>query len=122
MVEMTEYTPGTPSWVDLSSPDVEAAKAFYGGVFGKVPKFFSSSFLITVPQCLATAQKLLDASHGLPYSVALGMVPNPALEAWDVISVTYSDGSVEIHIIDQITYSLSVDAEMSIQTRKQYLT
>src|SRR5882724_5788869 len=34
MVEMTEYTPGTPSWVDLSSPDMETTKAFYGGVFG----------------------------------------------------------------------------------------
>ncbi len=34
MVEMTEYTPGTPSWVDLSTPDMEATKAFYGGLFG----------------------------------------------------------------------------------------
>jgi predicted enzyme related to lactoylglutathione lyase len=34
MVEMTEYAPGTPSWVDLSSPDMEATKAFYSQVFG----------------------------------------------------------------------------------------
>jgi predicted enzyme related to lactoylglutathione lyase len=34
MVEMTEYTPGTPSWVDVSTPDMEATKAFYGGLFG----------------------------------------------------------------------------------------
>lgn len=94
---------------------------YYGGTFGKVPKFFQSSFLTTDAQCATAAQKLLDASHGLPYSVALGMVPNPALEAWDVVSVTYSDGYVEIHIIDQITYSMSVDDEMTIQTRKQYL-
>jgi hypothetical protein len=99
-----------------------ASPTFYGGTFGKVPKFFNSSFLVTDAQCAGAAQKLLDASHGLPYSVTLGMVPNPALEAWDVVSVTYSDGYVEIHIIDQITYSMSVDDEMSIQTRKQYLT
>jgi len=34
MVEMAGYTPGTPSWVDVSTPDMAATKAFYGGLFG----------------------------------------------------------------------------------------
>ena len=34
MPEVKEYEPGTPSWVDLGSPDIEASAAFYGGVFG----------------------------------------------------------------------------------------
>jgi predicted enzyme related to lactoylglutathione lyase len=34
MVTRTSYLPGTPSWVDLGSPDPEAAAAFYGGLFG----------------------------------------------------------------------------------------
>src|SRR5258708_40030043 len=34
MVEMTAYTPGTPSWVDVSTPNLEATKAFYGALFG----------------------------------------------------------------------------------------
>jgi predicted enzyme related to lactoylglutathione lyase len=34
MVEMTEYAPGTPTWVDVSTPDIEATKAFYGALFG----------------------------------------------------------------------------------------
>ncbi len=34
MVAMTDYTPGTPSWVDVSTPDTEATKAFYCGLFG----------------------------------------------------------------------------------------
>ena len=33
MPERTSYEPGTPSWVDLSTPDVDAAK-FYGELFG----------------------------------------------------------------------------------------
>lgn len=98
-----------------------ASPTFYGGVFGKVPKFFASSFLTTDAQCGVAAQSLLDAAHGFPYSVALGVVPNPALEAWDVISVTYSEGYTEVHIIDTIRYTMSVDEEMSIATRKQYL-
>jgi predicted enzyme related to lactoylglutathione lyase len=34
MPEKTEYAPGTPCWVDLASPDVEASKRFYGDLFG----------------------------------------------------------------------------------------
>ncbi|UNO38802.1 VOC family protein [Streptomyces sp. MST-110588] len=30
----TDYAPGTPNWLDLTVPDVEAATAFYGAVFG----------------------------------------------------------------------------------------
>jgi uncharacterized protein len=31
---MTEYAPGTPSWVDLSSPDPDASAAFYREIMG----------------------------------------------------------------------------------------
>ena len=34
MPEVSAYPPGTPSWVDLGSPDIEAAAAFYTGMFG----------------------------------------------------------------------------------------
>jgi uncharacterized protein len=34
MSQRTSYAPGTPSWVDLGSPDPAAAAAFYGGLFG----------------------------------------------------------------------------------------
>lgn len=29
-----QYAPGTPSWVDLSSPDIDASVEFYGALFG----------------------------------------------------------------------------------------
>jgi len=31
---VTEYAPGTPSWVELSAPDTDAAAAFYGDLMG----------------------------------------------------------------------------------------
>jgi predicted enzyme related to lactoylglutathione lyase len=34
MTTKTEYQPGTPSWVDLSTTDPAAAKDFYGPLFG----------------------------------------------------------------------------------------
>lgn len=34
MPEMNEYPAGMPSWVDLGSPDIDAAVTFYAGLFG----------------------------------------------------------------------------------------
>jgi predicted enzyme related to lactoylglutathione lyase len=34
MSERTSYVPGTPCWVDLATPDLEAAERFYGELFG----------------------------------------------------------------------------------------
>lgn len=39
MSERTGYAPGTPCWVDLGTPDIEASAAFYGALFGwEVPE------------------------------------------------------------------------------------
>ena len=34
MAERTSYTPGTFSWTDLATTDQDAAKQFYGQLFG----------------------------------------------------------------------------------------
>ncbi|KAA2252973.1 VOC family protein [Solihabitans fulvus] len=34
MPEITSYSQGTPTWIDLSTPDIEASKKFYGALFG----------------------------------------------------------------------------------------
>jgi predicted enzyme related to lactoylglutathione lyase len=34
MPEMSSYTPGEPNWIEVSSPDIESTKTFYGGLFG----------------------------------------------------------------------------------------
>jgi uncharacterized protein len=34
MPEFTEYATGTPCWVDVTSPDLDATIAFYSGLFG----------------------------------------------------------------------------------------
>jgi uncharacterized protein len=46
MSERTSSTPGTPCWVDLATPDIEAAAAFYGDLFGwEVPELPNSAEL-----------------------------------------------------------------------------
>ncbi len=34
MTEKTSYAPGTPSWVDLGTPDIDATVGFYSALFG----------------------------------------------------------------------------------------
>src|SRR5690242_773936 len=34
MPERDSYDPGTPSWVDLGTPDIDASLKFYGELFG----------------------------------------------------------------------------------------
>jgi predicted enzyme related to lactoylglutathione lyase len=38
------YAPGTPIWVDLGSPDLEASTRFYGQLFGWQPKDMGEAF------------------------------------------------------------------------------
>src|SRR5947209_1664151 len=37
-MQVTEYAPGVPCWVDLGTPDLEAARQFYGELFGWTPQ------------------------------------------------------------------------------------
>jgi predicted enzyme related to lactoylglutathione lyase len=44
MSKMTSYVPGTPSWVDLSTADIEASASFYGDLLGwQVPELPNSA-------------------------------------------------------------------------------
>jgi predicted enzyme related to lactoylglutathione lyase len=46
MSERASYTPGTPCWVELGTPDIEAAAAFYGELFGwEIPELPNSAEL-----------------------------------------------------------------------------
>jgi predicted enzyme related to lactoylglutathione lyase len=46
MSERTSYVPGTPSWVELGTPDIEATASFYGDLLGwEVPELPNSAEL-----------------------------------------------------------------------------
>lgn len=94
----------------------------YTATFGFVPTFYESAFLTTSDQCAVAAAGMFLKQRGLPYSVGLGTVPNPALEGYDVVNVTYADtANTETHVIDRISYPLDVETPMAIDTRKQFL-
>lgn len=90
---------------------------FWGGRFGRVPRFYYSSFLTTESQARSAAQSILQQAIGLPYSVNLDAVPNPALEPYDPIQIVMPD-STDVHVIDSISIPLTSQGVMSGSTRK----
>lgn len=99
---------------------------YWNGAFGKVPRFYSSPFITTNAQAVAAARSILLRELGLPYSVAFGMVPNPALEPLDAVRVVYppAAGRVakELHVLEQLTIGLGAETSMSAATRLQTLS
>lgn len=95
---------------------------YWYGPFGKVPKFYTSTFLTTDQQCDDAAASMLERVRGLPYSIDLSMVPNPALEPLDVVSVAYRDRvAAETHVLEQLRIPLDSGGAMTGRTRKKNL-
>lgn len=95
---------------NVSSP------TYWLGRFGKVPRFYFSSFLTTSDAALSAARSILEQAVGLPYNIDFTAVPNPALEVFDPIKITSPDGSV-IHVIDTLSTPLSSDSAQTGTTR-----
>lgn len=89
----------------------------WGGPFGKVPRFYSSSFITTTPQAVSAGESILASYLGLPYTVDLTSVPNPALEPNDIIRVTLPGGFVEDHVIESLTIPLIATGPLQVATR-----
>lgn len=76
MTEIAAYAPGTPSWIDLATTDLGAAKAFYTGLFGWE--------IIDVPSpegayCMFTKE---GATVGAAYAMSAEMVTNEIPPHW----------------------------------------
>lgn len=98
---------------------VPSSPTYWLGRFGRVPKFFTSSFLKSEDQCRQAAQKMLADVTGLPYTVSFGMVPNPALEVGDPVEIVVEpDGTSQVHVIDTLTLPLTPDQAITATTRQ----
>lgn len=90
---------------------------YWNGKFGRVPRFYYSSFLTTYSQAVSAATSILQQAIGLPYSISLDAIPNPALEPYDPIRIVMPD-STDVHVIDSLTIPLTSERVMTGSTRK----
>ena len=118
---VTGEAPGDAPAVRAVARDMSPSSPTYWlGAFGKVPKFYSSSFITTTSQAAASASALLARNLGLPYAVSFGMVPNPALEPLDVVRVSYrNDAPMELHVLEKLNIPLTAAGLMSASTRER---
>lgn len=108
-----ENTEDNVAPVTATAADTDPTSPTYvGGAFGRVPRFYSSSLLVTTGQAAAAATKLLSDSVKPVATVTLEALPNPCLESGDVLRVTYGSGERELHQIQ----SLSLDLALSSTT------
>lgn len=118
---VTGEAPGDQPAVRAVARDMAPTSPTYWlGAFGQVPAFFSSPFITDVSQAAAAGSALLARNLGLPYSVAFGMVPNPALEPLDVVRVSYrDDAQVQLHVLEKLNIPLTAAGAMSATTRER---
>lgn len=103
-------------WASAADDD-PASPTYYAGPFGRADLSIEKQELTTSAQCLSAAQAILFNSKGLPTSIALEALSNPALEEGDIIVVRFEDDSEEVHLVDGMT--LDPSGSMPINTRSQ---
>lgn len=116
VVATGERVDGTPPVRDGVSDTDPLSPTFYGGSFGRKPRFYSSPLLTTTGQCTTAATAILARAKGIQASVTIQSITNPALDAGDVIRVV-DQGRTQTHIIDRVTIPLSVTETQQITTR-----
>lgn len=94
-----------------------ASPTYWNGRFGKVPRYYNSSFITTAAQATSAATSILQRAVGLPYSINLDAVPNPALEPYDPVRITMPDRT-DIHVIDSLSIPLTALGTMTGTTRQ----
>jgi hypothetical protein len=86
-----------------------SSPTYWNGTFGKVPMFYTSSFLVSPEQCQMAANAQLLRQLGVPYRLGFGAVPNPALEPFDPVRVSFSDRvGLDLHVLESLTIPLVI--------------
>lgn len=96
--------------LDPSSP------TYYGGRFGKVPKFYSSPLVRTQAQADQTAATMLTkARRTTSQSLSLSVTPHPALDVLDLVRVRSDDLDID-DLFEVTNIELSCDGEPMTMT------
>ena len=89
---------------------------YWSGPFGRRPMFYSSSTLITLGACTQAATLKLAAARSPNAGGNFSSLPNPALEAGDVLRVLHEDGTRELHQVAAFTVPLDLGGDFPIST------
>ena len=108
--------PAAPVGYQLAYNNDVNSPLFWSGLFSPAPRYYASPFLRTPAAAADAAATLLSRYTGLPTTVGLWTVPNPALRPQDAVSAQVT-GLAETHLIDDVTIPLVGDAAVEIVTK-----
>jgi hypothetical protein len=83
------------------------SKLRWDSQFGAAPRYYASPLLRTPGQAADAAATVLSRYTGLPTTVGLWTLPNPAIRPQDAISAKIT-GLPETHIVDVVTIPLAI--------------
>jgi hypothetical protein len=89
---------------------------YWSGQYGRRPTFYTSPTLITTNACTNAATLRLVQAKAPNASGDISSLPNPALEAYDVLRTIHPDGTRELHQVASFTVPLSTDGDFPIST------
>jgi predicted enzyme related to lactoylglutathione lyase len=106
VTEFTSYEPGTPSWIDLATNDLDGAKAFYMGLFGWTAADMPS------PQGIYSMFSKDGALVAAAYEMSADMVENGIPPHWatyvtvanveDTLAKVEASGGTIVQPVDEI--------------------
>lgn len=97
-----------------------ASPTFYLGAYGTVTYRFTSPLILTVEQAQQAADAMLRQVKGATEAVEIDVVPMPAIEPGDVVTVTRGRSKVEGRfLVDQLTTPLSPADTQHFTARRQ---
>lgn len=104
----------------IAIDDDPASPTYYLGAYGTVTYRFSSPLILTTDQAQAAADAMLRSVKGATEAVEIDVVPMPAVEPGDVVTVTRGRSRVEGRfLIDQVTTPLDPADTMHLTARRQ---
>ena len=107
---------GETPLVGTAVDDDPFSATYWDGSFGRRPLFVRNDALTTQQEVDDFAANELAVAKGLPRSVRLRNMVNPALDCGDVIQVDFVNGVSEAHRIDQISFNLGPSSQMNMTT------
>jgi hypothetical protein len=88
----------------------------WGGPFGRVTKFYSSALLGTVTACQSVADTMLFDATAPNVLTSITAIPNPALEAGDVLRLSYARRR-ELALLQAVSIPLTATGTGSLTLR-----
>lgn len=108
--------PANPTGYRLAYNNDPQSPLYWAGPFGAIARYYASPLILSFEAADIAAESVLSRYKGLPSSLAMMAVPNPALDPLDVVEARIG-ATPATHLIDQVAIPLAGTSPVEIVTR-----